>query len=64
MWINGKQVSTKSHSVILTSGTLSPLDSFSSELGTKFEVHGEGDLSKAQIETKFEYETINPQYPE
>jgi len=34
-----KQVSSKSHSVILTSGTLSPLDSFSSELGTKFEVH-------------------------
>ena len=34
-----KQVSTKSHSVILTSGTLSPLESFSSELGTKFEVH-------------------------
>ena len=27
-----------SHSVILTSGTLSPLDSFASELGTDFKV--------------------------
>ncbi len=33
-----KPIATKSHSVVLTSGTLSPLDSFSSELGTKFQV--------------------------
>ena len=33
-----KPIATKSHSVVLTSGTLSPLDSFSSELGTKFKV--------------------------
>lgn len=33
-----KPIATKSHSVVLTSGTLSPLDSFSSELGTIFQV--------------------------
>ena len=33
-----KPIASKSHSVVLTSGTLSPLDSFSSELGTSFEV--------------------------
>ena len=33
-----RQVAQHSHSVILTSGTLAPLDSFSSELGTPFGV--------------------------
>lgn len=32
------------YSIILTSGTLSPIDSFASELGTKFEVILEGKL--------------------
>jgi fanconi anemia group J protein len=33
-----KQIACKAHSVVLTSGTLAPLDSFSSELGTTFQV--------------------------
>ena len=33
-----KQIACKAHSVVLTSGTLAPLDSFSSELGTIFQV--------------------------
>lgn len=33
-----QQIACKAHSVVLTSGTLSPLDSFSSELGTSFQV--------------------------
>lgn len=33
-----RPIATKSHSVVLTSGTLSPLDSFSTELGAKFPV--------------------------
>ena len=33
-----RELSRYAHSVILTSGTLSPLDSFSSELGTEFKV--------------------------
>ena len=33
-----RQVATPAHSIILTSGTLSPLDSFASELGSPFQV--------------------------
>lgn len=33
-----QDLTRSSHAVILTSGTLSPLDSFSSELGTQFKV--------------------------
>lgn len=33
-----KSIASKSHSVVLTSGTLAPLDSFTSELDTKFEI--------------------------
>ena len=35
---NAAVLPQSSHSVILTSGTLSPLDSFASELGTDFKV--------------------------
>lgn len=36
------KLKSKCHSIILTSGTLSPMDSFSSELDTQFKVVYEG----------------------
>lgn len=39
------------HSIVLTSGTLSPMDSFSSELGVKFSIQLEANhvINKSQV---------------
>lgn len=39
------------HSIVLTSGTLSPMDSFSSELGVKFSIQLEANhvIKKSQV---------------
>lgn len=50
------------HSIVLTSGTLSPMDSFSSELGVKFSIQLEANhvINKSQVSSF----THKPHYDE